>query len=241
MGFLEISRLFHPRSVSHLVSRMSCASSRTHDVLTIFMPKMVRTFWCLLDSGVFDILTLCAQQWERIWKQEHLSESWSHWADVTPPWPAGSDPCGGEGSCAALPQSLSSMLCYFTSVLSWTSQKLCPVGLEHFWKQISSVILLGFILSQSKWVAVLTIVLQMISINVGKWKQKASMFPIINNRHDCLAQSPELEGIYLLLQCWRTFYQKSMHGQRQATVKDNCLQLGHLVVVVCCDSIMNYN
>lgn len=57
---------------------------------------------------------------------------------------------------------------------------VCPVGLKHFWKQNSSVILLGFILSQSKWVTVLTIVLQIISINVGKWKQKASTFPIIS-------------------------------------------------------------
>lgn len=51
-----------------------------------------------LDSGTFDILMLCAQQWKRIWKEEHSSKSWSHWADVTP--------CGLQGQIPLLGKAL---------------------------------------------------------------------------------------------------------------------------------------
>lgn len=145
---------------------------------------------------------ICAQQWKRIWKQEHSSKSW---------WCRSSIACrvrslcwGGLLCCLFSEPLQNVVLLHKCAQLNVT--KLCPVGFKHFWKQISSVIFLGFVLSQSKWVAVLTVVLQTISINVRKGKQKAGMFPIINNTHDCLAQSPELEVIYLLLQCSRTFY-----------------------------------
>lgn len=197
MGCLEISRLVYPRSIFHLVSGTLCARSRTQ----VFSPFLSN--WRLLDSGAFDILMLCAQQWKTIWKQEHSSKSW--WCRSSIACRVRSL-CWGGLLCCPFSEPLQHVVLLHKCAQLNITKVVCPVGFKHFWKQISSVILLGFVLSQSKWVAVLTIVLQTISINVRKWKQKAGMFPIINNTHDCLAQSPELEVIYLLLQCWRTFY-----------------------------------
>jgi len=64
-----------------------------------------------------------------------------------------------------------------------------------------AVILLGYMLSQSRQVAVHATVLQVIPIDVRKLKWKASMFQIISNTQECLAWSPELEVTYLPLQC----------------------------------------
>lgn len=109
---------------------------------------------------------------------------------------------------------------------------------------LMSVILLGYMLSQSKWVAVLIIVLQVIFINVRKWKQKANMFPTINNTQECLAWSPELEVTYLLLQCWRTFYKCPCLDRALDKLQSKKIVIYRSVInLFLCfyyDSIMNY-
>lgn len=138
------------------------------------------------------------------------------------------------------------------SVVSQTSQKLCVLFASSIFGSRSFlmlVILLGCMLSHMsyellKWVAVLIIVLQVISINVRKWKQKGSVFPIINNTQECLAWSPELEVTYLLLQYWRTFYKRPHLDRALDKPQSEMIVIYRSVIqLFLCfyyDSIMNY-
>lgn len=235
MGFLEISRLVYRRSVFHLVSRTSCARSRTHDVLTIFIPTgaswilWLLTFWCSVHSSEKGFGSRSTQV-----RAGHTGlMSFLHCLQHQIPL---------QGRAPVLPFLRASPACCATSqVCSVKCHKSCvSCWFQAFLEADLFCHLVGFMLSQSK-VAVLTIALQIISINVGKWKQKASMFPVINNMHDCLARSPELEVIHLLLRCWRTFY-KGPCLDRALDKPQSKITVYSLVIwwLLCVDSIMNY-